>query len=122
MFTDTDIVNDIKAYSAACDLFKARYGHNISDVIFGSKKDDWEDFDLAEDAALLNAWDCWLFVADICPNFEDYGDFIANGGYETEEADAAVLSHVNSGNVTFVSEYATAIPKEDVTRVIGSIT
>ena len=121
MFTEDNIVNDVSAYQDACEEFEARYGHNISDVIFGSKETDWKDADLVSDAKVLDAWDCWLFVADACPNYADYGKWVENGGYEDPATDAVIMSHINSGNVEMVAESITTIPTSDVVKVIGSI-
>ena len=121
VINEANITNNIEAYQDACELFETTYGHNISDVIFGSKESDWDDADLVADAKLLDSWDCWLFVASVCPKFEDYEEFCKNGGYNSPATDKAVMDHMASGNVEFKTEYVTAIPKEDVIKVIGSI-
>ena len=121
VINEANITNDIAAYSAACDLFYETYGHNISDVIFGSKESDWDNADLVADAKVLDSWDCWLFVATACPNYADYEAWSANGGYDSPEATEAIMDHMGSGNVEFLTEYATVIPKDELIKAIGPI-
>jgi hypothetical protein len=121
IFTDTIPTADIATYHAACDLFETTYGHNISDVIFGTSESDWDDAELVADAKLLDSWDCWLFVADVCPNYADYGDFCANGGYDDPATDKSIMDHIGSGNAGFAMDHATVGPVESIIKKIGSI-
>lgn len=78
IINESNITNDIAAFQAACDLFFETYGHDITDVVFGTKASDWDNADLVADAIVLNSWDCWLFVTDVCPNYADYADYCKN--------------------------------------------